>query len=207
MTVKPAGQLPDYYAALRVDPNADFKGILSAYQREALRLHPELHPGETATAAAYDLVNEAYAVLSDKKKRAAYDRARLRIQPGSSSSSDQVQAALAEFLGINTAAMNYFDDVFAPMLEEEMHELDGTRAPPRPAPGSGWRSLGGMSGAALGLIVGNVPGMLVGAVAGYKLGQVRDTTGKAVLDSWRSLGADQRRTILSKLARKLLGPA
>jgi curved DNA-binding protein CbpA len=71
--------LSDYYAILGVDPGASSDSVKAAYRRLARRHHPDLQTAaapETQKARAEALMaqlNEAYAVLSDSKKRREYD--------------------------------------------------------------------------------------------------------------------------------------
>ena len=69
----------NYYRVLHVQPDAHAAVIRTAYRTlmQKLRLHPDLG-GDGATAT---LVNEAYAVLSDPTRRAAYD-AQLNLRHG-----------------------------------------------------------------------------------------------------------------------------
>jgi hypothetical protein len=71
---------PDYYALLQVAPGADPEVISAAYRRLALRYHPDRNAG-TDAAAMMVRINEAYEVLSDPRKRAAYDEARSTSTP------------------------------------------------------------------------------------------------------------------------------
>lgn len=67
------------YERLGVDPDADLAALRAAYRRLARELHPDLHHGggiETQLRMA--MVNEAWAVLSDPDRRAAYDAERRR---------------------------------------------------------------------------------------------------------------------------------
>ena len=64
----------DYYEVLGVEKGADDAAIKSAYRKLAKQYHPDLHPGDKAAEAKFKEVNEAYSVLSDAEKRAAYDR-------------------------------------------------------------------------------------------------------------------------------------
>ena len=69
----------NYYAVLGVPANAAESEIKKAYRALAHRYHPDrLQPGEDTSEAAERMIeiNEAFAVLSDRKQRAAYDRAR-----------------------------------------------------------------------------------------------------------------------------------
>ena len=64
----------DYYEILGVDRSADAKALKSAFRKKALKLHPDQNPGDAEAEAKFKELNEAYAVLSDDEKRAAYDR-------------------------------------------------------------------------------------------------------------------------------------
>jgi molecular chaperone DnaJ len=64
----------DYYEVLGVARDADAKAIKSAYRKLAMQHHPDQNPGNPEAEAKFKEVGEAYAVLSDADKRAAYDR-------------------------------------------------------------------------------------------------------------------------------------
>jgi len=64
----------DYYDVLGVARNAGDQEIKSAYRKLALKLHPDRNPGNKDAEDAFKEAAEAYAVLSDAEKRAAYDR-------------------------------------------------------------------------------------------------------------------------------------
>ncbi|KAI8808070.1 dnaJ-like protein subfamily B member 6-like protein [Cladochytrium replicatum] len=65
----------DYYAILNLDRSANEDEIKRAYRREALKWHPDKHGDETRAEAEirFKLVSEAYEVLKDPGRRAAYD--------------------------------------------------------------------------------------------------------------------------------------
>ena len=65
------GSLTDYYDVLQVSPTADPETIHRVYRFLAQRLHPDNQ--ESGNPEAFKRVLEAYRVLSDPEKRAAYD--------------------------------------------------------------------------------------------------------------------------------------
>lgn len=65
----------DYYAILQISPNASRLQICAAYRKLSLGLHPDLdeNKGKRCKLTAFNLINEAFEVLYDDKKRAIYD--------------------------------------------------------------------------------------------------------------------------------------
>ena len=64
----------DYYEVLGVARTADDNTLKSAYRKMAMRYHPDRNPGDKAAEEKFKELAEAYSVLSDPQKRAAYDR-------------------------------------------------------------------------------------------------------------------------------------
>jgi molecular chaperone DnaJ len=64
----------DYYEILGVNRDADEATVKSAYRRLALQYHPDRNSGDRDAEEKFKEAAEAYAVLSDAQKRAAYDR-------------------------------------------------------------------------------------------------------------------------------------
>ena len=64
----------DYYKILGVDKNIPQDDIKAAYRKRSKQFHPDLHPDDPKAKAKFQLLNEAYAVLSDPEKRAKYDQ-------------------------------------------------------------------------------------------------------------------------------------
>ena len=71
----------DFYEILQVDPQADATLILYAFRYLATKYHPE--NTLTGSKEMYDRVVEAFRILSDDQRRAAYDHERKRAtDPG-----------------------------------------------------------------------------------------------------------------------------
>ncbi|HVB68344.1 MAG TPA: molecular chaperone DnaJ [Acetobacteraceae bacterium] len=64
----------DYYATLGVPRDAGAEDLKKAYRKLAMQFHPDRNPGDKQAEARFKEVSEAYDVLKDEQKRAAYDR-------------------------------------------------------------------------------------------------------------------------------------
>nr|WP_043368495.1 DnaJ C-terminal domain-containing protein [Cyanobium sp. PCC 7001] len=65
---------PDYWAVLGLDPGADPASLKRAFRAQARRYHPDLNGNDPVAEERFKLVNEAYAVLSDPRRRTAWER-------------------------------------------------------------------------------------------------------------------------------------
>ena len=64
----------DYYEVLSVGRDAADAEIKSSYRKMALKYHPDRNPDDPSAEDKFKEASEAYGVLSDPQKRAAYDR-------------------------------------------------------------------------------------------------------------------------------------
>jgi molecular chaperone DnaJ len=64
----------DYYEILEVSREVDADGIKKSYRRLAVKYHPDKNPGDKAAEEKFKELGEAYEILSDPQKRAAYDQ-------------------------------------------------------------------------------------------------------------------------------------
>jgi molecular chaperone DnaJ len=63
-----------YYETLSVERTATEVDIKTAFRKQAMQCHPDRNPSDTQAEVRFKEVNEAYEVLKDPDKRAAYDR-------------------------------------------------------------------------------------------------------------------------------------
>ncbi|MCT6517796.1 MULTISPECIES: molecular chaperone DnaJ [Enterobacterales] len=64
----------DFYEVLGLSKTADEKEIKRAYKRLAMKYHPDRNQGDKDSEAKFKEIKEAYEILSDAQKRAAYDQ-------------------------------------------------------------------------------------------------------------------------------------
>lgn len=64
----------DYYEVLELQKGAGEEEIKKAYRKMAVKYHPDKNPGDKTAEEKFKEVGEAYEVLSDPQKRAAYDQ-------------------------------------------------------------------------------------------------------------------------------------
>src|SRR6202167_2546816 len=63
-----------YYETLSVERTAGDGDIKAAFRKQAMQCHPDRHPNDAQAEHRFKEINEAYEVLKDPDKRAAYDR-------------------------------------------------------------------------------------------------------------------------------------
>jgi len=63
-----------YYETLEVQRSVDDGGLKSAFRKLAMKWHPDKNPGDHSSEIRFKEINEAYEILKDPDKRAAYDR-------------------------------------------------------------------------------------------------------------------------------------
>lgn len=124
-------EFKDYYQTLGVARDASADDIKHAYRRLARKYHPDLNKGAEAEAR-FKEVGEAYEVLKDPEKRAAYDDVGKRWQPGGGQpppgwdSGYEFRGGDADFGGFGAEHSDFFEALFGRARAQAQR-----RAPPR----------------------------------------------------------------------------
>jgi len=66
--------MSDFYSVLGVSQTASDDDIKKAYRKLAMQYHPDRNNGSREAEEKFKAITEAYDVLRDRNKRAAYDR-------------------------------------------------------------------------------------------------------------------------------------
>lgn len=124
----------NYYEVLGVERGASQDEIKKAYRRLAMKYHPDRNPGDKAAEAKFKEVGEAYAVLSDEQKRAAYDRfGKAGVDPNAAGGFGGGQGGFGGFGGMNGGAdfQSAFGDIFSDLFGGGRGRGAGPQGPQR----------------------------------------------------------------------------
>ena len=103
----------DYYEILGVERTIDAAGLKVAYRKLAMQHHPDRNGGSEESMAKFKELSEAYGVLSDDQKRAAYDRfGHAGVNGGAGGGGNPFGAGGAGFHDINDIFSQVFGDAF-----------------------------------------------------------------------------------------------
>jgi len=96
-----------YYEVLEVDRVADDGALKAAFRKLAMKWHPDRNPGDKDCEHRFKEINEAYEILKDPDKRAAYDRfGHAAFEHGTGSGTP------GGFGDVASAFADIFDDLF-----------------------------------------------------------------------------------------------
>src|SRR5207247_9705086 len=99
----------DYYEVLGVNRDAEEEVIKKAYRRLAMKHHPDRNPDNPKAEELFKEAKEAYEILTDASKRAAYDR---YGHAGVDPRAGMAGSGAAGFSGFADAFGDIFGDIF-----------------------------------------------------------------------------------------------
>ena len=136
---------PNYWSLLGVSPDCDSNELKSAFRKEARKWHPDLNKNDVNAEERFKLINEAYAILSDPKKRKEWEKLNNKFQDTFENRFPTYEEYLDVVLGIKTNLKSENDDInyqYSDLPEDEyedneesnFNEYIPTTSDPSPAP-------------------------------------------------------------------------
>jgi molecular chaperone DnaJ len=102
-----------YYETLECQKSASADALKSAYRKLAMRFHPDKNPGDHTAEVKFKEINEAYDVLKDDQKRAAYDRfGHAAFEAGMGAAGARAGNPFGDFSSFG----DVFEDIFGQMM-------------------------------------------------------------------------------------------
>jgi len=103
-----------FYETLEVTKGCDGGTLKSAYRKLAMKFHPDRNPGDHTAEVKFKEINEAYDVLKDDQKRAAYDRfGHAAFEGGMGAAGARGGNPFGDFAG---GFGDVFEDIFGQMM-------------------------------------------------------------------------------------------
>ena len=117
---------PDYWAVLGLEPGADAASMKRAFRAQARRWHPDLNGNDPIAEERFKLVNEAYAVLSDPRRRQAWEAR--AVDGAADAQGDRYATGFPDF-------EDYVADLFGERPQPRPRAEAGPPEPPEAWPG------------------------------------------------------------------------
>ena len=115
---------PNYWSLLGVSPDCDSNELKSAFRKEARKWHPDLNKNDVNAEERFKLINEAYAILSDPKKRKEWEKLNNKIQDIFENRFPTYEEYLDVVLGIKTNIKSENDDINYQSSDLPEHEFE-----------------------------------------------------------------------------------
>ena len=116
---------PNYWSLLGVSPDCDSSELKSAFRKEARKWHPDLNKNDVNAEERFKLINEAYAILSDPKKRKEWEKLNNKFQDIFENRFPTYEEYLDVVLGIKTNLKSENDDInyqYSDLPEDEYED-------------------------------------------------------------------------------------
>ena len=116
---------PNYWSLLGVSPDCDSNELKSAFRKEARKWHPDLNKNDVNAEERFKLINEAYAILSDPKKRKEWEKLNNKFQDIFENRFPTYEEYLDVVLGIKTNLKSKNDDInyqYSDLPEDEYED-------------------------------------------------------------------------------------
>jgi len=110
---------PNYWSLLGVSPECDLSELKSAFRKEARKWHPDLNKNDVNAEERFKLINEAYAILSDPKKRYEWEKKLNKNKDVFENRFPSYEEYLDVVLGIKTDFEYEINDHFNDSSEDE----------------------------------------------------------------------------------------
>ncbi|MFN9645775.1 MAG: DnaJ domain-containing protein [Cyanobacteriota bacterium] len=119
----------DYWQVLGLEPGADATRLKRAFREQARRWHPDLNSNDPVAEERFKRVNEAYAVLSDPRRRQAWEAGEDAGLDHDGAGADPFARGFPDFSA-------YLEELYGPSPADapEPEEVSVTAAPPPPPP-------------------------------------------------------------------------
>ena len=136
---------PNYWSLLGVSPECDSNELKSAFRKEARKWHPDLNKNDVNAEERFKLINEAYAILSDPKKRREWEKQNKKHKDIFDNRFPTYEEYLELVLGITTNKKKencdigdpyseQFNDVYEEIEQPNFSEYIPTTSEPIPPP-------------------------------------------------------------------------
>ena len=116
---------PNYWSLLGVSPDCDSNELKSAFRKEARKWHPDLNKNDVNAEERFKLINEAYAILSDPKKRKEWEKLNNKFQDIFENRFPTYEEYLDVVLGIKSNLKSENDDInyqYSDLPEDEYED-------------------------------------------------------------------------------------
>mgnify|MGYP003310923814 FL=1 len=117
---------PNYWSLLGVSPECDSNELKSAFRKEARKWHPDLNKNDVNAEERFKLINEAYAILSDPKKRREWEKQNNKHKDIFDNRFPTYEEYIDLVLGIKTDLKSESDDQYSEHSEDEYENFEQT---------------------------------------------------------------------------------